>query len=256
MRCEPEERDYILDALRRVFPGIAVSAERCRLQLQRHSPAAAAAITNSPAASRAAISSTASTDAVPQFCMVGGKWTTFRAFAEQTADIVLAELGRARGRRHAGRWRSAAARLSRRPGDAGSRARASATASARERAAYLVDAYGTRADDVAALLPRRDRRPAARRRQPDDGRRDRLPCPQRMRRRAGRHPAAPHVAVDHAATSRPAIIERVAGILRRRTRLERRADEPRDRDIHRPTSPTIMASRARCSIQRTHDRSM
>jgi glycerol-3-phosphate dehydrogenase len=33
---------------------------------------------------------------VPQFCMVGGKWTTFRAFAEQTADAVLAELGRER----------------------------------------------------------------------------------------------------------------------------------------------------------------
>ncbi|MCP6401387.1 glycerol-3-phosphate dehydrogenase, partial [Klebsiella pneumoniae] len=30
---------------------------------------------------------------VPQICMVGGKWTTFRAFAEQTADAVLAELG-------------------------------------------------------------------------------------------------------------------------------------------------------------------
>src|SRR5690606_26861824 len=34
----------------------------------------------------------------PQFCMVGGKWTTFRAFAEQTADAVLAELGRKRTR--------------------------------------------------------------------------------------------------------------------------------------------------------------
>lgn len=30
--------------------------------------------------------------AVPQICMVGGKWTTFRAFAEQVADEVLTEL--------------------------------------------------------------------------------------------------------------------------------------------------------------------
>ena len=28
--------------------------------------------------------------------MIGGKWTTFRAFAEQTADAVLVELGRDR----------------------------------------------------------------------------------------------------------------------------------------------------------------
>src|SRR5690606_10062752 len=35
---------------------------------------------------------------VPQLCMVGGKWTTFRAFAEQAADAVLAELGQRRVR--------------------------------------------------------------------------------------------------------------------------------------------------------------
>ena len=33
---------------------------------------------------------------VPQFCMIGGKWTTFRAFGEQAADVVLEELGETR----------------------------------------------------------------------------------------------------------------------------------------------------------------
>ena len=33
---------------------------------------------------------------VPHFCMIGGKWTTFRAFAEHTTDAVLVELGRQR----------------------------------------------------------------------------------------------------------------------------------------------------------------
>ena len=63
-----------------------------------------AATRASPGASRAAISSSGSPAAPPPFCMVGGKWTTFRAFAEQTADAVLAELGTPRvagtGRAH------------------------------------------------------------------------------------------------------------------------------------------------------------
>jgi glycerol-3-phosphate dehydrogenase len=33
---------------------------------------------------------------VPVYCLVGGKWTTFRAFAEQITDIVLNRLGRRR----------------------------------------------------------------------------------------------------------------------------------------------------------------
>ncbi len=38
--------------------------------------------------------------AVPQIGMVGGKWTTYRAFAEETVDVVLADLGRARRAKH------------------------------------------------------------------------------------------------------------------------------------------------------------
>jgi glycerol-3-phosphate dehydrogenase len=34
----------------------------------------------------------------PQICMIGGKWTTFRAFAEQVTDTALALLGEVRRR--------------------------------------------------------------------------------------------------------------------------------------------------------------
>ena len=59
VRCEPEERDYILDALRSVFPGISV-AETMSSSATAAFARCRRATTNSPAASRAAISFTAS----------------------------------------------------------------------------------------------------------------------------------------------------------------------------------------------------
>ena len=35
---------------------------------------------------------------IPTYSMIGGKWTTFRAFSEETADIVLEAIGRKRAR--------------------------------------------------------------------------------------------------------------------------------------------------------------
>jgi glycerol-3-phosphate dehydrogenase len=90
---------------------------------------------------------------VPHFCMIGGKWTTFRAFAEHTTDVVLAELGRPRTTETAklaiggGRDYRCAADIE--------------TDLVREfgisidRAAHLVDAYGTRAREVMAFCAER-----------------------------------------------------------------------------------------------------
>jgi glycerol-3-phosphate dehydrogenase len=95
VRCEPEERDYILDALRLVFPDIALSTDNIVFSysgirpLPRSDHEFTGRIPRSHFVHRI-------DGSVPQFCMVGGKWTTFRAFAEQTADAVLAELGRKR----------------------------------------------------------------------------------------------------------------------------------------------------------------
>jgi glycerol-3-phosphate dehydrogenase len=90
---------------------------------------------------------------VPHFCMIGGKWTTFRAFAEHTTDVVLAELGRPRTTGTAklaiggGRDYRCAADLE--------------TDLVQEfgisidRAAHLVDAYGTRAREVMVFCAER-----------------------------------------------------------------------------------------------------
>jgi glycerol-3-phosphate dehydrogenase len=79
--------------------------------------------------------------------MVGGKWTTFRSFAEQTTDEVLAELGRERIRNTLDLPIGGGA------GFPKQRDQLEADLVARhgievKRAAYLVDLYGTRAEEV------------------------------------------------------------------------------------------------------------
>src|SRR5690606_22844027 len=84
--------------------------------------------------------------AVPQFCMVGGKWTTFRAFAEQAADAVLAELGHARVTSTLALAIGGGAEFPQAPG-ALETALVERHGISPARAAHLVDVYGTRAEE-------------------------------------------------------------------------------------------------------------
>lgn len=94
-RCEPEERDYILDAIRYVFPGIEISASDIVFSFSGIRPLPRSDAEFTGRISRSHIIHRVETDP-PQLCMVGGKWTTFRAFGEQVADEVLTFLGRPR----------------------------------------------------------------------------------------------------------------------------------------------------------------
>jgi glycerol-3-phosphate dehydrogenase len=93
--CDPSERDYILGSLRLVFPSVDVAAADVVFSYSGIRP-----LPKSDHDFTGRISRGHATRRLggtpPQFCMVGGKWTTFRAFAEQTADEVLAELGQMR----------------------------------------------------------------------------------------------------------------------------------------------------------------
>jgi len=95
VRCEPEERDYILDAIRQVFPDIAIDHSDIVFSFSGIRP-----LPRSDAAFTGRISRSHFVHRVagdpPQLCMIGGKWTTFRAFGEQVTDEVLAFLGRKR----------------------------------------------------------------------------------------------------------------------------------------------------------------
>ena len=95
VRCEPEERDYILDAVRQVFPQIAIDHSDIVYSFSGIRP-----LPRSDAAFTGRISRSHFIHRVegdpPQLCMIGGKWTTFRAFGEQVTDGALAFLGRKR----------------------------------------------------------------------------------------------------------------------------------------------------------------
>lgn len=95
VRCEPAERDYILSSLQLVFPTIGINADQIVFSYSGIRPLPQSDLDFTGRISRGHSIKRLS-GATPQFCMVGGKWTTFRAFAEQTADAVLAELGHSR----------------------------------------------------------------------------------------------------------------------------------------------------------------
>ncbi len=150
--CSPEERDYMLAVVSEVFPGIPLSADQVIYTYCGVRP-----LPRNDAANPGAVSRDHSirTDrlphaAVPVHALVGGKWTTFRGFAEEATDRVLADLGRRRcvdtrllsigGGRGFPTTPVARAELV---------ARIAANGVSAARAADLLDRYGTRAIDVA-----------------------------------------------------------------------------------------------------------
>ena len=87
--------------------------------------------------------------------MVGGKWTTFRAFAEQAADAVLAELGKSRATDTLNLPIGGGLGFPR-EGEVLDAYLARKYAIGPERAAYLADAYGTRAEELLRFCMARD----------------------------------------------------------------------------------------------------
>ena len=153
VRCEPEERDYILDAVRSVFPKIRLSAKNVVFSYSGIRPLPRSDHEFTGRISRGHFIHRLD-GAVPQFCMVGGKWTTFRAFAEQAADAVLAELTHDRARDTL-TWRSAVAPAfpRRRRPRGGSRP---APRHRRRARGPSRRPYGTRAEEVLAFCLGRD----------------------------------------------------------------------------------------------------
>jgi len=94
-RCEPEERDYILDAVRTVFPNVNVAASDIVFSYSGIRPLPRSEAEFTGKISRSHLIHRVDSNP-PQLCMVGGKWTTFRAFGEQLTDEVLAGIGRSR----------------------------------------------------------------------------------------------------------------------------------------------------------------
>ncbi|MBO0346293.1 glycerol-3-phosphate dehydrogenase/oxidase [Roseibium sp. CAU 1637] len=147
-RCSKDERDYILGSLQLIFPDILINRDNIVFSFSGIRPLP---ISDHDFTGRISRNHKVHRidGPVPQFCMIGGKWTTFRAFSEQTTDAVLQELGLARlkdtkqlpiggGKDFPNEADVLATRLMEDFGIS------------RQRADYLTDVYGTRARLVIA----------------------------------------------------------------------------------------------------------
>ncbi|MGO7210599.1 FAD-dependent oxidoreductase [Rhizobium leguminosarum] len=98
VRCEADERDYILQSLAFVLPDIAIRPEQIVFQFSgvRPLPASTDSFTGRIPRDHFCTVVEPKDGGPPVLCMIGGKWTTFRSFGELAADMALKRLGRQR----------------------------------------------------------------------------------------------------------------------------------------------------------------
>lgn len=96
--CTEEEVDYILASIRLVFPDIQIDRSQVvfRFSGVRPLPSSEASTTGQISRDHSIRMLDADGLKFPILSLVGGKWTTFRAFSEQVTDEVLKRLGKSR----------------------------------------------------------------------------------------------------------------------------------------------------------------
>ena len=98
--CTQEEVDYMLNLVKRVFPTISISPEQIvfRFSGVRPLPSSESSSTGTISRDHSIRTSAAGEDGTsfPIHSLIGGKWTTFRAFSEQAANVSLKDLNASR----------------------------------------------------------------------------------------------------------------------------------------------------------------
>ncbi|MGA2723702.1 MAG: glycerol-3-phosphate dehydrogenase/oxidase [Bryobacteraceae bacterium] len=144
--CDEDEVDYILEAMRLAFPSIRVDRSHVVFQFCGVRPLPRSeALTPGQISRDHSYPVLAPGDGIdfPIYSLVGGKWTTFRALAEQVCDEILGVLGRPRICDSADLPIGGGKGYPRMP---------EGTGLPQERLAALLERYGTGADRVAAYL--------------------------------------------------------------------------------------------------------
>ncbi len=98
-RCETDERDYILQSLAFVLPGIEIRPEEISFQFSGVRPLPVSTDSFTGRIPRDHFCTVIESEAEGQpavVCMIGGKWTTFRSFGELAADLALERLQKRR----------------------------------------------------------------------------------------------------------------------------------------------------------------
>lgn len=161
------EIDYLLAMVDRVFPGIRVRRSQIVFTFSAVRPLPYSDVGhrgNAGQISRDHSIRSLPADAeraYPIHSLIGGKWTTFRAFAEQAADVVMGDLGRQR-RAHTRDLSIGGGRAY--PRDEAARDQWPRDLQARcdlplERLRQLFERYGTRAEAVAAFIAQAEDKP-------------------------------------------------------------------------------------------------
>ena len=144
--CDEAEVDYILEAMRQAFPSIRVDRSHVVFRFCGVRPLPRGnALTPGQISRDHSFPVLAPGNGIdfPIYSLVGGKWTTYRALAEQIADEILRVLGRPRLRSSADIPIGGGKGYPRMPEGSGLPP---------ERLATLLERYGTGADRVAQYL--------------------------------------------------------------------------------------------------------
>jgi glycerol-3-phosphate dehydrogenase len=155
--CDGDEVDYILESIRRVFPAIRLDRSHivyrfCGVRpLPRSNSATPGEISRDHIC---AILPAGNGINFPVYSLIGGKWTTFRAFGEQVAGKILHDLGWPRRQSSADVPMGGGRNFP--PGERDKRAWLASLQDIywlpMERLEILLDRYGTRARDVAEFI--------------------------------------------------------------------------------------------------------
>ncbi len=156
--CTDEEIDYFLSLTRRIFPGIHLTRDNIVFQYSGVRP-----LPRSNAKSASQISRDHTIEVLngdwtnlrfPVYSLVGGKWTSFRAFSEQAADKALAQLGHKRKKSTRDLPIGGGRGYPRDPGEIQSQIESLSawTGLTRERLKILFERYGTRAETIATYM--------------------------------------------------------------------------------------------------------
>lgn len=158
VRCTEEEVEYFLEMVKRVFPTIKLTPSNIVFQFSGVRP-----LPHSGAKTTGQISRDHSIEVVsgdwtnlsfPIYSLVGGKWTSFRAFSEQVTDKTLAFLGMKRQKDTrslpigGGRGYPRTADELKRQIESLS----AWTALPKDRVQILFERYGTRAESIATFM--------------------------------------------------------------------------------------------------------
>lgn len=101
VHCEDDEIDYMLDSLRKLLPGLSFDRSQIAYVYSGIRPLPASDASTPGLISRDHSAPIAEPDGdrpFPILSLIGGKWTTFRGFAEEVTETILERMSRSRVR--------------------------------------------------------------------------------------------------------------------------------------------------------------